>query len=796
MGSHPKRSSAEWFIDQLNVDNAKLVAFVLVLGFIGYHGILHLRYGPDSCTWLLSSGRYKGDHEWQPYGCMLHKYSKTDARRCLRYLAFWGKYNSFAFIGDSRLEQLYEYFIGVIKTRLDIDSSYSTVEHHMPNYTYVDNKLKLSITFIWSDDVSKTMVEQFRTWQYSDRPPSVIVASASLQLVKNRNITELAIEQYKRNLTQLVQPVDSLASRGTRVLWKTMEAVDVAALKSDIKISNADIDAYNRAALEILQHSDTKIWDSPRLASAAASSGDGLSISPTALRHSAQILLNMFCNDHMNFNDGTCCAQPEPCTQLQLLTFALFLLCAVLASIRGVWRWSQNIKQRLDGYSLVNQKVVVETPSAMAAIAKLGMIMAYFYLCDRTNFFMKENKYYSEWSFWLPVGYVFALGLFFTDESKTSSHSRVLHREQTNEWKGWMQLVILVYQVTGASKVLPIYMLVRALVSSYLFLTGYGHFYYTWKTGDTGLVRYFGVIFRLNFLTVVLCLTMNRPYQFYSFIPLVSFWYALFFVIWALPPHITQSSSHTMETKPYQYLYIAIKVFGLLTIVTVLYMSEVFFQKIFVTRPWKALFVNADDDIHQWWLDWKQDRYSMAYGIIFATAYLLAQRYNLLDDNNHSNLFTPGISLSATLLAFIGLGSYVTFTFFCTNTFDCNEIHSYVTFLPIVSYILLRNVSGVLRTRHSGLFAWFGTITLELFASQSHIWLAADTHGVLVLIPGAPILNLILTSYIFIFTAHEIHKLTAIILPYAVPDDWKLVLRNFAIFLAILVPIGIHDGMF
>lgn len=43
VSSHKK--SAEWIIDQLNVENAKLVAFVLVLGFIGYHGILHLRYG-------------------------------------------------------------------------------------------------------------------------------------------------------------------------------------------------------------------------------------------------------------------------------------------------------------------------------------------------------------------------------------------------------------------------------------------------------------------------------------------------------------------------------------------------------------------------------------------------------------------------------------------------------------------------------------------------------------------------------------------------------------------------------
>jgi N-acetylneuraminate 9-O-acetyltransferase len=80
------------------------------------------------------------------------------------------------------------------------------------------------------------------------------------------------------------------------------------------------------------------------------------------------------------------------------------------------------------------------------------------------------------------------------------------------------------------------------------------------------------------------------------------------FVIFALPPHISPASTHTVESKPYQYLYIALKVIGLLSIVTVLYMSEVFFQKIFVTRPWKALFVNSDDDIHQWWLRWKQDR--------------------------------------------------------------------------------------------------------------------------------------------------------------------------------------------
>lgn len=91
---------------------------------------------------------------------------------------------------------------------------------------------------------------------------------------------------------------------------------------------------------------------------------------------------------------------------------------AVLAVIRYVWRWTQTIQQRLGGYALVTPPP--DRPSALTAVAKLGMIMAYFYLCDRTNFFMKENKYYSEWSFWLPVGYVIALGLFFTDDSKSN----------------------------------------------------------------------------------------------------------------------------------------------------------------------------------------------------------------------------------------------------------------------------------------------------------------------------------------------------------------------------------------
>lgn len=53
--------------------------------------------------------------------------------------------------------------------------------------------------------------------------------------------------------------------------------------------------------------------------------------------------------------------------------------------------------------------------------------------------------------------------------------TKVLNREQTDEWKGWMQLVILIYHISGASTVSILNFLTEDMGNgrTVLFLSGY-----------------------------------------------------------------------------------------------------------------------------------------------------------------------------------------------------------------------------------------------------------------------------------------------------------------------------------
>lgn len=68
---------------------------------------------------------------------------------------------------------------------------------------------------------------------------------------------------------------------------------------------------------------------------------------------------------------------------------------------------------------------------------------------------------------------------------------------------GWMQLVILIFYMTGARNQLPLYNHILILVAAYLFLTGYGHFMYIWFRSEAGVVRLLQVLFVMNYMEVL-----------------------------------------------------------------------------------------------------------------------------------------------------------------------------------------------------------------------------------------------------------------------------------------------------
>lgn len=148
----------------------------------------------------------------------------------------------------------------------------------------------------------------------------------------------------------------------------------------------------------------------------------------------------------------------------------------------------------------------------------------------------------------------------------------------------------------------------------------------------------------------------------------------------------------------------------------------------------------------------------------------------------------------------------------------------------ILSFILIRNIPGYARSVYSSFFAWFGKISLEvstagrilwflkqsaihysqntfhdlwhqvcnshnnyhnlmtllfnmlcllqLFICQYHIWLAADTKGILVLIPGNPSLNIMVSTFIFVCVAHEISLITNDLAQVVIPKDSVALLKR------------------
>uniref|UniRef100_A0A8C8F605 Cas1p 10 TM acyl transferase domain-containing protein n=1 Tax=Oncorhynchus tshawytscha TaxID=74940 RepID=A0A8C8F605_ONCTS len=713
------------------IKNAKLLSLVAVILLTVFHTVSRYYGGGDTCEWLLSSGRFLGENVWQPYGCMMHKYKSIpklhnyqivchEAKTCLAE-------KRVAFIGDSRIRQLFYSYIQII---------------------------------------DPTQKENGRKWS-----------------IKLRSGSSEALQQYRANLTAISLPLEQLAEDG-EVYWVLQDPVHEEVLSDNRKmITNEQLDLYNEAALGTLNSNKKNAKARVRFLGASrqaametiAQSADGLHLPENTRNVGAMILMNAVCNKVLRPIHGSCCqALPAP-SLLQKLTACVFLGSTLVFLFQHINRHWKSRPTPPDVESGEEKPATAALPlshkAPFQAMCKMGLIMAYFYLCDRADVFMKEQKFYTHTTFFIPLVYMFVLGIFYSENSK---ETKLLNREQTDEWKGWMQLVILIYHISGASAFIPVYMHVRVLVAAYLFQTGYGHFSFFWLKGDFGLYRVCQVLFRLNFLVIVLCLVMDRPYQFYYFVPLVTFWFVIIYATMAMWPQILQKKANGSGMW---HIGILVKLLGLLLFICFFAYSQGLFENIFSVWPVSKLF-ELNGSIHEWWFRWKLDRFAIIHGMLFAFVYLLLQKCQVLSEGRGESLFSTRISNILLLISVVSFMGYSIWASSCKNKTECNEMHPYISGLQILAFILIRNIPGYARSLYSSFFAWFGKISLELFICQYHIWLAADTKGILVLIPGNPSLNIILSTFIFVCVAHEISLITNDLAQVAIPKDGAALLKR------------------
>ncbi len=225
-------NSTQNYIRFINSRNVKSLAVILVILFAIYHGYLNSYYGKisdiiyiflkeieiwklfdnngllgrNSCNRLLDEGRILGNDEWQPYGCMIHKYDEKDIKTCFNYIKYYNGQNKFFFIGDSRIQQIYKSFVR------QFDANYKTSNEPNQNLSYSSQLLNLEVNFVWQPIMSEslyTLIESLL--QVNRQKPSFLVMGMGTEyMMMNTSDKEIALDFFKSNLTNLVDMINDV----------------------------------------------------------------------------------------------------------------------------------------------------------------------------------------------------------------------------------------------------------------------------------------------------------------------------------------------------------------------------------------------------------------------------------------------------------------------------------------------------------------------------------------------------------------------------------------------------------
>ncbi|KAI9809793.1 MAG: hypothetical protein M1825_000226 [Sarcosagium campestre] len=671
---------------------------------------------------------------WQAPGCMVHDYASSDVVSCLSS-------RRVVFIGDSTTRQIFHAFAKKLDQSVASEIRQTADQHS--NLTLENSGV--TVQFLWDPYLNSTeLTRELELYQAETTQEHTGEGSAAIVLVGGglwhaRHLAGDAIKSFQLaadNVVSYMPPVRVASETRGRsnhspnylllapVQTPWYENLSPAREKT---ITPDRIEAMNDYLDQLtVKHGSDVPWSFSKMTDGRRPTYEesGLHVMDRVAVSRANVLLNLKCNAQDALPNGprypynrTCCSDYGTLGWIQVTT----LLCTL--GIIPVLYWMHR------------RESPATSDSVIGAIMTFSCAITLCFLADRTHMFDKQSKLVSEATFVNLSVLSLVFGLVSIRHSVSSALSKsgqgcspaqtdqpFLSRDQTDEWKGWMQFLILAYHYSGASKLLPIYEVARLLVASYLFMTGFGHTLYFYQRQDYSLRRVAAVLVRLNMLSCVLPYIMRTDYMFYYFAPLVTFWFSIVY--------LTMKVYHERND---QMLFVVAKILGSAALVISFTCIPGILEAVFTLLKYTC---RIHWDAREWRFRASLDILIVYVGMLCALVYLKissasATARDASDTAALLHRHMTKIKILAIIASVVVLPGFFAVTRRSPNKEDYNWWQPIISFLPILSFVVLRNAHQSLRNIYSSGFAWLGKCSLETFILQFHIWLAADTKGLL-----------------------------------------------------------------
>lgn len=421
--------------------------------------------------------------------------------------------------------------------------------------------------------------------------------------------------------------------------------------------------------------------------------------------------------------------------------------------------------------ALGDKQALLNSRQTLRNWAEFGLVLGLFYFADRSGAIPDSEKSYDR-DLFLFLFFALAAYGWQTSLQKSKTHAP-LNREQTEEWKGWMQVLFLLYHYFKASEA---YNAIRLFIAAYVWMTGFGNFSYYYVRKDFSAPRFWQMMWRLNFFVTFTCITLRNDYTLYYICPM----HTLFTLFVYFSLLIYKEGNDKVGVLGLKCLICTFLVYVLWEVPGV-------FGVVFYPFRWLLKYtdpVKPDvDPMHEWFFRSGLDRYVWIYGMICAFCHPRYEAFlKWVDEKPYAVRISIQSIIGVTTCAIL---TWYYKTYYVLPKLEYNKVHPYTSWIPITCFIILRNLTQSLRNFYVSLFCVCGKITLETYISQFHIWLSTSNvpNGqpgkLMSLVPEYPLLNFGIATIAYVGISHRVFHLTNELKTACVPNDIGFIKAHF-----------------